>query len=243
MTSTYARDYINLPFEDTLRKYRRKNFMEKLEKYPHERFLEIGCGADPFFKYLNDVDLTVALEPDEVFFNIIKPIAENRTEIVLFNDVIENLAGDLNKHSFNYIVIAGFLQESKNPDLVLQKVSSLCNSDTLVYSYVPNARSFHRLLGKKMDIIEDIYQKSGHDIMLDKKIVFDNESFTDLFTRNNFKVIESGSYFVKPFTHQQMLGLLEHKIIDDTCLDGLYNMIDLLPDMGAELWNICKFND
>jgi len=37
--------------------------------------------------------------------------------------------------------------------------------------------------------------------------------------------------------------LLKYKIIDDTCLDGLYKMTDLLPDMGAELWNICKVND
>ncbi len=243
MPDNYARNYIDLPFEATLRKYRKRNFFEQLKKYPHSRFLEIGCGADPFFKDMDDTELTVAVEPEELFFNKIKSMVKKRSDIVVYNDVIENLPKDLKSNSFNYIVIGGFLHEVKNPHLVLQKVRNLCKTDTVVYSYVPNARSFHRLLANKMGVIDDIHQESGHDKLFGRQIVYDNESFTDLFTRNNFEVIESGSYFLKPFTHKQMVELLDHEIIDDDCLEGLYRMTELFPDAGAELWNICKIND
>jgi 2-polyprenyl-3-methyl-5-hydroxy-6-metoxy-1,4-benzoquinol methylase len=243
MSENYARNYIDLPFEAVLRQYRKRNFFEQLERYAHSRFLEIGCGADPFFKYMDDTELTVAVEPEELFFENIKLMADKRSDIVLYNDLIENLPEDLKMNSFNYIVIGGFLHEALNPHLVLQKVRNLCQSDTMVYSYVPNARSFHRLLAHKMGLIDDIYQKSGHDKLFDRQIVHDMETYNNLFTSNGFEVIDSGSYFVKPFTHKQMLALLKYKIIDDTCLDGLYKMTDLLPDMGAELWNICKVND
>ena len=59
----------------------------------------------------------------------------------------------------------------------------------------------------------------------------------------NFKIIESGSYFVKPFTHDQMNKMLSLGIIDKSCLNGLDKMIKFLPGLGAELWNICSIDD
>lgn len=49
-----------------------------------------------------------------------------------------------------------------------------------------------------------------------------------------------GSYFIKPFTHDQMEGMLEKGILSPTILEGLYGMSVELPDYGAEIYVNCR---
>jgi SAM-dependent methyltransferase len=239
----YETNYIDLPFEDVLRQYRRKKILETLKKYPYSRFLEIGCGPDPLFHFIKDFEKMVIVEPGRTFFKMAESMAKEAPNVIVVNDLIENLTEDLSREAFNFIVIGGFLHEIDNPDKVLEAVRKMCSKNTIVYSFVPNAKSFHRLLAYKIGLIKNIYQKSGHDELFKRKHIFDSDTFNELFIRKKFKVVESGSYFVKPFAHDQMDELLKRKIINSDFLDGLEKMIDFLPDMGTELWNICKIDD
>ncbi len=65
---------------------------------------------------------------------------------------------------------------------------------------------------------------------------FDCESLKAISVKNGFTVKESGSYFVKPFTHQQMQDMLDHGIVNDNILEGLYKMEKYLPDYGSEIF-------
>ena len=53
---------------------------------------------------------------------------------------------------------------------------------------------------------------------------------------NGFEIINSGSYFVKPFTHSQMYEMMCKSIIDEKVLDGLYEMTEYMPEMGSEIY-------
>lgn len=241
--NNYEKNYIDLPFEDMLREYRRKHILKLLKQYSHRRFLEIGCGPDPLFTYIEDFEKMTVLEPGEKFFNMALSMSKGISNIVIINDLIENVTDDLQLDTFDFIVIGGFLHEVTDPDLVLKAVQKLCSRNTLVYSFVPNARSFHRLWACKSETIENIYQKSEHDHLFKRNQVYDIKSFNELLTRNNFKVLESGTYFVKPFSHDQMCALIDHGIINSSHIEGLDKMIEFMPDLGAELWNICKIDD
>ena len=59
---------------------------------------------------------------------------------------------------------------------------------------------------------------------------------------NGFEIIDSGSYFIKPFTHSQMEKMVDAKIIDKDILDGLYNLGENLLDLGAEIFVNCKIH-
>jgi acetyltransferase-like isoleucine patch superfamily enzyme/SAM-dependent methyltransferase len=238
--SDYETNYIDLPFEDVLREYRRKNILEMLMKYPHKRFLEIGCGPDPLFQFIGDYEKMVVVEPGRAFFKMAETMAGKTKNVVVINDLIENLTEKMQSEIFDFIVIGGFLHEIDNPEQVLSAIRKLCSKDTIVYSFVPNAKSFHRLLAYKMGIIDNIYQKSGHDELFRRHNVYDIETFNELFAKKEFRIVESGSYFVKLFTHDQMFDLINRKVLDKSFLDGLEKMIDFLPEMGTELWNICK---
>lgn len=241
--SDYEKNYLNLPFESALREYRKISILDALRKYPHTRILEIGCGADPLFQYIDDYDRMVVIEPGELFYEMIQRLLKDDSNILVIKDLVENVACNLHEENFDFIIIGGFLHEIDNPEKILEVVRNLCSEKTILYTYVPNAKSFHRLLAYKMGIIENIYQKSGHDDLFTRQNVYNKDTFNELLLKNNFRIVESGSYFVKPFTHDQMEEMLTYSIIDKSCLDGLDKMTDFLPDMGSELWNICKKND
>jgi hypothetical protein len=205
----YENNYIELPFENILREYRKKNIHKALENYSHNYFLEIGCGPYPLFRDINDFDRMIVIEPCKLFYEMAKRQANFHPKITVINDLIENVIDKLQQEPFSFIVIGGFLHEINNPDIVLQAVRQICSKDTTLYAFVPNAKSFHRLLALEMGIIDSIYQKSGHDELFQRQNVYDIDTFNDLLLTNGFNVIEYGSYFIKPFTHDQMNKLTQ----------------------------------
>jgi len=48
--------------------------------------------------------------------------------------------------------------------------------------------------------------------------------------------MDSGSYFIKPFTHAQMQQLIEAGILTTALIDGLIRMEQHLPGLGAEIF-------
>lgn len=241
--SHYEKNYIDLPFEGILREYRRNKILELIRRYPHDNFLEIGCGPDPLFRYISDFMEMTVVEPGVTFYKLAHKNVGNVDNVTVINNRIEDTIDILSYKNFDFLVIGGFLHEVTDPDSVLQAVRKVCSKDTVVFSFAPNARSFHRLWAQKSGLIDSVYSKSRHDDLFNRHQVYDIEAFNNLFRRNNYDVIESGTYFVKPFPHDLMSLLIEHGYIDTPHLNGLDKMVEYMPDMGAELWNICKFND
>lgn len=125
---------------------------------------------------------------------------------------------------------------------MVEALYNVCDDKSTVVVNVPNAFSFHRILSKCMNQITDVHEMSGRNISMQQHSVFDMKSLEEIFLKHGFSVIEKGSYFVKPFTHGQMLEMMKSKIINMSVLEGLYNMIEYLPDFGSEIYIVCKRN-
>ena len=232
----YETDYTELPFENILREYRQQNIFNILATCPHKKILEIGSGPLPLFRDFNDFEKMVVVEPGVTFYNQAKEFAGTDKRIELINDFFENAVQELLPETFDFIVIGGFLHEIDNPDAVLQAVKKVCNKNTIVHSFVPNANSFHRLVAFEMGIIKDVYQKSGHDELFNRVEVYNMDSFKKLFTQNGLTIADSGTYFLKPFTNGQMDKIVTANIIDHAVLDGLNKMTKYFPDHGSEMY-------
>ncbi len=241
--SKYEKDYSSLPFENILRKYRIKNLCAFLNVSPHQNILDIGCGNDPIYTYFNDFTKVTVIEPGQAFYKNAQKLAKSNSKIQIVNDFVENTVDLWKSESFDFIIIGGFLHEIHNPDEVLAAINKISSNHSLVYSYVPNSKSFHRLLAFEMSITDSIYQKSGHDKLFNRQNNFDLQSFNELLEKNGFQCIDKGSYFVKPFTHNQMGELIKKNIFDSTIFDGLDKMIKYLPEFGSELYVLFKLND
>ena len=70
--------------------------------------------------------------------------------------------------------------------------------------------------------------------------VFDMEKLSKVLRQNGFEIISNGSYFLKPFTHNQMEQLLSSEIFDSRVIEGLNKMTKYLPEFGSEIFVNCK---
>lgn len=234
----YEENYNMLAFEPVMIEYRRKIIIENLLKYKHCRVLEIGCGNEPLFKYFSDYSLMTVIEPCASFYKNACKLKCN-DNITVYNDFFENISEDLKQCNYDFIVISCLLHEIQDTDDFLLKLHEICNSETTVHISVPNASSFHRLLALEMGIIENLHESSTMNVLMNQK-VFSLKTLSGMLTKHQFRIIDSGSYFIKPFTHVQMQQLLDNKIISKKLLDGLHGMTKYIPDLGSEIFINCS---
>lgn len=234
----YTSHYLEHGFEDYLVVYRRKKILEIMRKYSPKNILEIGCGMEPLFSYVDwDVDRYTIYEPSKTFCdNAVKLSKEKDYKINVINAGFE---GD-NNGNYDFIICSGLLHELEDPAEMVEYIRNSCNKDTIVHINVPNARSFHRLCAYYAGIISDIQEFSEQNIIFQQHSVFTMESLNKMVTEKGLKVVDSGSYFIKPFTHKQMQQMLEEEIITEKVLDGLYALSNDLSDFGAEIFINCQ---
>ena len=53
---------------------------------------------------------------------------------------------------------------------------------------------------------------------------------------HDIEILDSGSYWIKPFTHKQMAMMMNENIIDENILDGFEKMIKYMPELGSEIF-------
>jgi|ERR1035437_9239233 hypothetical protein len=242
----YTKNYIERPFEDIQVAYRKKKVLELIKNKEHRNILEVGCGLDPFFNYYDDFEILVIIEPSTIFYeNADNSIIKSKvltSRVIVINDYLENSINELLKYEFDYIIVSSLLHEIDNVSLFLEKLRCILKIDTIVHIDVPNAYSFHRVLALEMGLIDSVFEMSAYNLQFQQQM-FDLTSLSNLIIKHGFRIINSGSYFIKPFTHKQMSELIENNIIDLKVLDGFFKMIKYMPDLGSELFVDFKIND
>jgi len=232
----YTNKYISedISFETYQVQYRRKKVLEQIALYKHDDILEIGCGREPLFEYLKEYKSMTIVEPSNEFFHIAVEKAKILPNIILVNDFFEQVKLDNNK--VDLILVSSLLHEVPDANYFLNCIKNKCSENTVVHINVPNANSFHRLLAYKSGLIENPNEFSDTQIKFQVNRVFDLATLKGVVEEMGFEVINSGSYFVKPFTHIQMKLLMDNNIINESILNGFYNMIEYLPELGSEIF-------
>lgn len=100
--------------------------------------------------------------------------------------------------------------------------------------------SMHRLLGVETGILSDVFDRSEGNIRFQQHTNYDIQKLKTMVEENGMTVVEEGSYFVKPFSHRQMQDMMEKQIIDESVLDGLYKLAELMPQFGSEIYVNCR---
>jgi len=230
----YAGQYAEGTFETVLVRVRRKYVLEALQRYPHAAILEVGCGLEPLFRFVDGAAFTV-VEPSPEFAQNARVLAEGRAVRVI-EGFLETAAQSLAGESFDFIVVSSLLHEVSDPAALLAAVRSLCDAGTTVHFNVPNVRSFHRLLALESGLIGDLFEQSETERRFQRHTRFDRERLAALLRENGFEIVDSATYFVKPFTHAQMDALVQSGTCGPEVIEGLDRMTKYLPDMGCEIY-------
>jgi hypothetical protein len=234
--NNYSKKYLENEnsFEKYQVYYRRKNTIEQINLFNHDRMLEVGCGMEPLFEYFDDYESMSVIEPGDAFFRNAVEKSVRKSNVRVINDLFED--AQLNDEPIDFILVSSLLHEIPRLDNFLITLKSHCSKDTVAHINVPNSDSFHRILAYKSGLIKKPEEFSDNNRKFQINRIFNSSTLKDLVEDSGFDIINSGSYFVKPFTHLQMKLLLDNNIITETALDGFYNMIEYLPNLGSEIY-------
>lgn len=234
--NTYQANYEELPFETTQLAYRRRKVDEVVKQVAPKSVLEIGCGTDAYFKTCPSFEHFTVVEPGERFYQKAKLESGHLQNIEVVLGTVQEKTEQLKSRHYDLILMTSLLHEIEDSMGLLKSVSELCDSDTVVHINVPNAKSFHRLLAMEMGLISNVYEKSGIQKTMQQSHTFDLDTLNALVIKAGFQVIDSGSFFIKPFTHAQMAYLQEKNVLSPQMLDGLYAMSKHMPENGSEIF-------
>lgn len=220
-------------FEPILVKYRNQQVLRSIKRHAHRRVLEVGCGLAPMFLEFDDYEALVVVEPSDQFVERARSRAADRVEFRL--GFLEDVAPTL-RRDFDFVVVSSLLHEVPDPAGLLRAIHAVCSPHTVVHFNVSNARSLHRLLAHEMGLLDDLFAPSETAKKFQRHTMFDLASLRAALERAGFVVLESGSYFVKPFTNEQMSRLLASGILTPAMLDGLSRMAKYVPELGCEIF-------
>jgi SAM-dependent methyltransferase len=242
--NSYPVDYENLPFEDQLRQFRYDEISKHINLLTTKSILEIGCGSTPFYSHIVYSGKYVFCEASDMYLDKLKKQYGLHQNVQFVLGKFEESILEIKElaETFDVIIIGGFLHEIANPKIVLNALKVFCHSQTRVISYVPNADSFHRLLGIESSEITSKFEFSNNDRKFGRQIVFDRNSFGELFTSHKYEVEKLYSYFIKIFPHDQMVDMLKINGLTPTLLKGFNKMIKYMPNLGCELLIVAKFD-
>lgn len=234
----YEKEYCSTDFEQKyMVQYRRQKILEILQGYQHENVLEIGCGMNSLAEFLPDFKEFTIVEPGERFLANVKENLKGKEGITYFHGLAEEKAEELRKKSYDVIIVSSLLHEVENPIQFLKAINSLCSADTVVHVNVPNERSMHRIIACECGLIERLSEPSERNVLLQQNTVFNRESLEETIRQSGgTEIIDTGSYFIKPFTHNQMDKCIESGILSEEILDGLYRISKYMPEYGAEIF-------
>ena len=237
----YVKTYERSDFEVNVQvRYRRKFVVEIIERFSPDSILEIGCGIEPIFKYIDmrKMSKVTIMEPAAKFAGDARQCADKmqlEDKVRVIGKTLETGYKDLSD-DHDMILCSGLLHEVDDPAKLLTCIRSICNKNTIVHINVPNAYSLHRLLAYEMGIIGDVHELSKNNLQFQQYSVFDMEMLCDVMVENGFTILDKGSYFCKPFAHQQMSKMQEVNILNEQILDGLDRLVKYMPEYGSEIY-------
>ncbi len=235
-TREYLRQYDEGAFEVRIIEARREAVLRSIRKHPHDRVLEVGCGAEPLFSFFSTYRNYTVVEPSDEFVRRARERAMAAGNVAVVHGCLEDVVDRVAGHGpFDFIVLSSVLHEVPDPSKLLWAVRRLCVESTVVHINVPNVRSFHRLLALEMGLIHSLFEPSATEVRFQRHTRFDRRALLDAVRVHGFRALYFETYFVKPFTNDQMDRLLRHGIIDTRVVDGLAAMVKHLPEMGCEM--------
>lgn len=232
----YVAEYDRRSFETVLVEIRRRHVLKWMDRYQAREILEVGCGLEPLFAHYGDFARWRTVEPVPDFAARARDLGRGDERIKVLDGGLEERVAALRDERFDFITVSGVVHEVQDPLELLGAVHSLCADTTTVHFNVPNMLSFHRLLGFEMGLIENVAEASELDRAFGRPGRFDLGSFVRLLTDAGFTVIESGTYFVKPFTNDQMDALLGTGAFPPSLVEGLDRITEYMPEHGCELY-------
>jgi len=214
----------NVGFNATLNTYRAKQVIKFAKG---KTCLEIGCGSGQITKYLVKYFKEVS---------VIDMESKHINNLPKYKNILSKQIGKFEDSHFyetyDYIVCTNIVEHIEHLDLFFKALKSVCNSRTIIFISVPNAKSYNRQLGVELGMLKDYLNLGKQDKAVGHKKMFTPSVLEFDLKLSEFKILKIGTMIYKPFPNSMMNKL--PKSIINKCLN--YKM----KDNGAEIYVVCK---
>jgi len=215
--------------------YQNKGFNKILNKARAEKILihargdtclEVGAGEGQITKYLvNKFKKVVSIDINQDCLDQI----EDANNLYKICNKFEDIEVD---EVYDTIICSNVLEHVDNPKAFLERMTKWGNEETVFIFVVPNGRSYNRLLGMDIGLIEDPLELTEQDISAGHKRMYGIHHFESDLILSDFEILESGSYIYKPLPNA-LMDKMNHQLIKK-CLSMKMTI------NGAELYAVCK---
>ena len=236
--SDYTANYLgNYDFERVMVHYRRKLVVERLHHYSPEHIVEIGCGSElqsaAYRSQGGRRRSWTIVEPSSEFATI----ARNRgfDDVSVINAHFEEAVPQIEcLPTPSVIICSGLLHEVSDQRALLKAIVSVMGTKTVLHGNVPNAHSLHRRLGVAMKVSKTVFDPSHRNELLQQPRVYDLELLEKDLSAARLRIVASGGYFMKPFSHDQMSRIED--VLGWELLDGLDALGREHPEWSSEIY-------
>ena len=238
--STYNGDY---GFEAVMVAARHRLITRIMKEQAPQSIVEIGCGMELVFDRIAEAELPfcswLIVEPEPRFLELARARAVEDSRLCLACCRVEDpdWKGQLER-PVDLVLISSLLHEVSDPQAVLSAVRSICGPKTTLHVNVPNSGSLHRHLAVAMGIAKNNNDLGARNRDLGQHRVYSANELRREIEQAGFSITLDGGYFLKPFTHAQMMA-----IVSDLGPEGLLGLDKLgqnLAELAAEIYvNAC----
>lgn len=237
------------PFEPILGKYQVAEALDAYKQFGNRNYgslLDVGCSnaflTQNYLKYFKRVD---GIDSDQDL------VGNARKRCPDANFYVSSIQEFTPETKYDYIVVLNVFEHLEEPVEALEKLKGMINSTGIIHIQVPNAYSLNRRIGEKMQIIRDVHEVTEHDReyprgekTLGHRVIYDLETLKMEVWDSGLKSINSGGFFLKPFTNAQMQLLIDKwrdadpKWSEKLC-DALYVLGKEMREMPALIYVTC----
>ena len=209
----YYSDYSELPFENIQEQYRKRKILDWLnvDSMKVENFLEVGCGQDSIFNYVNKKGIKYIIEPIKEMFDC----ERNRNldkSIFRINSTLENSFMKLDL-KFDVILVSSLIHEIHNPVKFLSNCKTLLNKNGKIVIVTNNKMSIHRILGVELGIMQNIHSRTQTENKMQQiHGAFTKKELIDLLYECGLNVNKIETFFPKLLPHELMYDAIKKNI-------------------------------
>ena len=237
--NSYLDEYHLLPFERNAERYRRKAVLRALHELQPKSLIEVGCGQDSIFNYLDPTIIGAIVEPLESLTKK-QDLGRLLPKVRVINSLFEDVQAEATDPA-EVVLLSSIIHEVSDAKLLIDTSSKFLQAHGAIVLVVPNAWSIHRFVGERKKIISNLEEQTEtQKKMQQKQPVYSPESLTNFLESCGFVIESIRTFFPKLSSHLQMQHFLNSELIDDVFLDRLFDLSEYLEPTGSEIIAIAR---
>lgn len=245
MTANFDLDALvdTYDIDNVYEEYKRVEFLTKLGLYfdlQKSSVLELGSASGRFTKLLVQTACEVlAVDGSTRFLEIAKRYVGKAGNVRFVQSYFEELNVD---KVYNCLIMHHVLEHVTNPKQILYHLRSVLDDSGLIAVSVPNAKALSRQLAVKMGLLKSVYELTENDRHHGHVRVYDWGTLEEELLASGYAIVGRHGLSFKLFSDSQNVEMLKAKIIDESQIQGLWELGDEFKEISGAIMVVAQKN-